>query len=193
MPKKIDNKTYPDTIATILKDKAFLEVFEDWAHKKERVAADMMMFIQTNMQTDRLYEHFLKKGARHPISVNPTNRKAVEGLAAKEDWDHTIWKNLLIPNMRKDCISVLERISLPNFWKSAEFKLHHNPDVKGQTSKVAKLLGVKDDTVLKDLMTATALGNTSEINRLSKALMVNNKIKEEPKTLLGEIKKAMGL
>lgn len=193
MPKKIDNKTYPDTIATILKDKDFLEVFEDWAHKKERVTADMMMFIQTNMQTDRLYEHFLKKGARHPISVNATNRKAVEGLAAKEDWDHTIWKNLLIPNMRKDCITVLEKISIPNFWNSAEFKLHHNPDVKGQSRKVAQLLGVEDDGVLKDLMKATALNNTSEMNRLSKALMNNNKVKDRPKTFLGRLKKAMGL
>lgn len=192
MPKKIDNKTYPDTIATILKDADFLEIFEDWAHNKERVAADMMMFIQTNMQNDRLYEHFLKKGARHPISVNANIRKAVEGLAANGDFENAIWKKLLIPTMRKDCITILEKVCLPRFWKSIEFKLHHNPDVKGKTSKVAKLLGVKDDGLLEDLMKATALNNTSDMNRLSKALLANNQVKE-PKTFMGRMKKAMGL
>lgn len=65
--------------------------------------------------------------------------------------------------------------------------------MKGQSRKVAQLLGVEDDGVLKDLMKATALNNTSEMNRLSKALMNNNKVKDQPKTFLGRLKKAMGL
>ena len=192
MAKKIDNKTYPDKIGDVLKDKDFLEVVENWAKDRDKVAADMLMCVQTNMEPDRFYEHFLKKGARHPISVDATLRKAMEKLASEDDFENKIWKHLLIPNTKKACLKTLEDDSLPRFFKSAEFKLHHNPDVKGSSAKVAKLLGVENDDTLKDLMTATALGREQDVKTLSAKLIDKHKVKES-KTFVSRMKKAMGL
>ncbi|MBP1848608.1 hypothetical protein [Rhizobium halophytocola] len=196
MPK-IGGKSYPDKISDILKDKDLLEAFEKWAHARQPLAENMMMFIQTNMNIDRVYEHFLKVGAAHTVHTGLSNAQmdAFHKIAEDEDWKHKAWK-ALVAKLKAKFTKDLDQRFVPKFWTSAEFKTHHATQVEtdiGSTSKVAKLLGVKDDDNLKNLMVAANMGSDRDMKKYSEAVLKQAKSDEAAKTFVGRMKKAMGL
>jgi hypothetical protein len=198
MAKTIGNKTYPDNIEDILKNDDLAECVQDWAHDRQSLAENLIMFIQADKWSNELvYERFLQPGAVHTLDVR-LQEKLVDMLnlaANDETWKHPIWKAAR-KSIREDCVSQFDKKYLPKFWDSAEFGEYRQQQAikdMGSTSKVAKAIGISDDDNLRNLMIAASLGDKSDAEKHAKAISKKLKSKEDHSSVFARVKKAMGL
>ncbi|WP_299606125.1 hypothetical protein [uncultured Tateyamaria sp.] len=120
-------KTYPDTIETIVRDKALLGVFQDFL-KGVMADENINMYLAPH-EPEVVYERFIREGSAEQVNVPGGLFATANALAgqAEEDpqyWQHPDWVDIL-ESFRSMCAKNLTNDKLSQFWRSKQFKKHH--------------------------------------------------------------------
>lgn len=195
MPK-IDNITYPEGSAAMLKDRYIGPMYR--AYLDSLYCPEIHMYLdEAGKKRDpkTQFKKFFAPDAPYGINILGKALTAAKRLGAAKDWKNKGWKKVY-----DQADQFVERIADgehdSSFYKKSEaFKKHHVAMVEKQMLRqnYPALLAELETTDKKGIAAAAAMlkaGKKSDGPRTAKAVIKKNKLSLSPKELIKKIKKA---
>ncbi|WP_155141001.1 hypothetical protein [Roseibium sp. RKSG952] len=127
---RIGNKTYPNSLSSILADSKLAPVFEQFA-KKAIIEENLNFYRDSSRSLDSryLYKTYIAEGAEEQINITSDKLATAKRLADANDWTSDDWARL-IDACRVEVNRLLTDHNLSkagdsSFWKSDIFWAHH--------------------------------------------------------------------
>lgn len=176
MTKTIEGVSYPDKMRDILKDAPLLAVMRK-SFSSIPELKNSLAFIEKPPAPSRVYVDYISPSASISVMVpDRISRMASEILKNGGSDDLRYWKKIT-EMMRNDIINLLDKQYVSVFFTRQVFADYHEPKAialakkkMGNPQVVAKKLGIKNASMLSDLMVANALGRKKLAASLAAAL-----------------------
>ncbi|MCF6429749.1 hypothetical protein [Leisingera sp. MMG026] len=177
----------PKVVGDILKDKKMTASYMEYC--KRRYCLNEFMFTQNKGNPESLWARYMdQKKGKEPVNITSKTYNAAKLLAEKKDFKSGDWKKI-IETGKREVVLMLNK-DVMGFTGSDEYKKYVAENRMGDPKKAAKLLGITDVKKLKDVMVNIAVGDKKTGEKLWKDLMKKEKIIQDFKTIMGNLKKA---
>ncbi|WP_291731081.1 hypothetical protein [Leisingera sp. F5] len=177
----------PKVVGDILKDKKMTAAYMEYC--KRRYCLNEFMFTQNKGNPDSLWTRYMdQKKGKEPVNITSKTYNAAKVLAEKGDFKSGDWKKIIATG--KDEVVKMLNKDVMGFTGSDEYKKYVAENGMGDPKKAAKLLGISDVKKLKDVMVNIAVNDKKSAEKLWKDLMKKEKILQDFKTIMGNLKKA---
>lgn len=120
--KKFGSKTYPDTMAGVLQDRALLKLLTAFSEKE--YSRENIDFLTAPFEPEELYNEFLSTEAKREVNVGTPIRRKVAEMVAIGNWKHPDWVEV-IEAAREEIMLLVESDTLGRFWRSPLFRAYH--------------------------------------------------------------------
>lgn len=197
---KISGISYPTQPKALLQDSALKGLFRAFA-KKAMVDENIAFIeaVETRYDPKVLYKAFISDDAKLQINIPGSIKQPADALAQRAAKDPEVWKDRAWRDIFEAALDSVEALlsndAVPKFYKSQEFRAHHEAALRKKMTgvdKAAKLLGVKDVKTLGELAFQMRLdGPTSpKAKALSEKLVKQENLRMKADAMLEALKKA---